>query len=65
MGTIVGWGVVELYLSSLVGSTTPYSMKIRAHVNNRAVIVLIDCGDSHNFLSSSLISELHPPKILG
>ena len=43
---------VELSLSSLVGLTIPYLMKIRGHVNKKAVIVLIDCG------ASSLISEI-------
>ena len=52
---------MELSLSSLVGLTIPYSMKIRRHVNNKVVIVLIDCGASHNFKSSSLIPEIGLP----
>ena len=55
-GSLVGynWEIdgVELSLSSMVGLTTPYSMKIRGHINKKAVIVLIDCGGSHNFISS-------------
>ena len=54
---------MELSLSSLVGLTVPYSMKIRGHVNNKVIIVLIDCGDSHNFISSSLISEISLPLV--
>ena len=50
--------VVELSLSSLVGLTTPYSKKIRGRVNNKAIIVLIDCGASYIFISSSLIYEM-------
>ena len=53
--------VVELSLSSMVGLIVPYSMKIRGHVNNKAVIVLIDCRASHNFVSFSLIFEIGLP----
>ena len=48
---------MELSLSSLVGLTTPSSMKIRGHISNKAVIVLIHCGASHNFISSPLTRE--------
>ena len=37
LGTVEEIDGVELYLSSLVGLTTPYSMNIRGHINKKAV----------------------------
>ena len=33
---------VELSISSLVGLIVPYLMKIRGHVNNKAVIIIME-----------------------
>lgn len=60
MKTSGNMDAMELSLSSLVELTTTYSMKIERHICNKAVIVLIDCGASHNFIPS-LVSEIGFP----
>ena len=62
---IAGIGDVEedpqplsLSLSSMVGLSAPHSVKIRGRIKDREVIVLIDSGASHNFISATLVEEL-------
>ncbi|XP_014521642.1 uncharacterized protein LOC106778213 [Vigna radiata var. radiata] len=47
-------------LSALLagGLTTSETMKLRGRIGNREVLVLIDSGVSHNFISKSLVEEL-------
>lgn len=41
---------VELGLQSMLGFSTPETMKLKGKVSGREVIVLIDCGATHNFI---------------
>ena len=50
---------VTLCVSSLVGFCSPRSMKVRGRIESWEVIVLIDFGASHNFITENLVSELH------
>lgn len=51
-------GPMELSINSVVGLTTLETMKIRGHIGSRGVIVLIDCGASHNFVSKEVVQQL-------
>ena len=47
-----------LCISSMVGFCPPHSMKVRGKIKAREVIVLIDSGASHNFISEHIMSEV-------
>lgn len=51
-------GSSELSLNSVVGLTTPSTMKVRGTVGSKEVVILVDCGATHNFLSLDLIRQL-------
>ncbi|KAA0045702.1 ty3-gypsy retrotransposon protein [Cucumis melo var. makuwa] len=50
--------IVELSLSSVVGLTAPGTSKIKGKVEDREVVVMIDCGATHNFISLRLVEEM-------
>lgn len=52
---------VELSLNSVVGLTTPGTMKLKGTVGPRVVILLIDYGATHNFISLQLVQQLGIP----
>ncbi|KZV27240.1 peroxidase 64, partial [Dorcoceras hygrometricum] len=52
------YGTVELPLFSISGVTQPQTMKMRGVINNIEVIVMVDSGASHNFVSRKLIQQL-------
>lgn len=52
---------VELSMNSVVGLTSPKTMKVRGTVKGQDVVVLIDSGATDNFMSWELIKELKPP----
>lgn len=52
---------VELFLNSVIGFTTPGTMKIKGSIGDQAVAVLIDCGATHNFIVQRLIDDLKLP----
>lgn len=43
---------VELSMNSVVGLTSPKTMKMKDTINGQEVVVLIDFGATHNFISS-------------
>ncbi|KAA0059953.1 ty3-gypsy retrotransposon protein [Cucumis melo var. makuwa] len=49
--------VVELSINSLVGLTNPGTMKVRGKLQEEEIVVLIDCGATHNFISKKLVKE--------
>ena len=53
--------VAELSLNSVVGLSTPKTMKVRGKIKQQEVIVLIDYGATHNFFSAKLVRELVLP----
>ena len=50
--------VAALCVSSLVKFCFPHSMKVRNTVMPQEVVVLIDSGASHNFISNDFVLEL-------
>lgn len=52
---------VELSLSSLLGFSNKGTMKLRRMLKGKEVIVLIDCGATHNFIHQRLQEELRLP----
>ena len=52
---------VQISLNSLVGLSTPGTMKVKGTLKGEEVIVLVDCGASHNFISRELVHRLRIP----
>ncbi|XP_022881659.1 uncharacterized protein LOC111398794 [Olea europaea var. sylvestris] len=52
---------VELSMNSVVGLTSPKTMKVKGKVEGEDVVVLIDSGATHNFISWELIRKLNLP----
>lgn len=53
--------VAELSLNSVVAELSqscPGTMKLRGSINQRSVIVMVDCGAIHNFISQKLVEKL-------
>nr|GEW20764.1 putative mitochondrial protein [Tanacetum cinerariifolium] len=50
---------VEVSVQSVVGITNPHTMKIRGNIHGFEVVVLIDSGATHNFLSVKLLDLLN------
>ena len=53
--------VVELCINSVVGQTNPGTIKIRGMIQGKEVIMLVDCGATHNFISEKLVTMLKLP----
>ena len=50
--------VIELSINSVVGLNDPDTMKVKGRINNKEIIVMIDCGATHNFISKKLVKSL-------
>ncbi|TYK22515.1 transposon Tf2-1 polyprotein isoform X1 [Cucumis melo var. makuwa] len=51
----------ELSLNSVVGLNDPGTMKVKGKIQEKEVIILIDCGATHNFISEKLVESLQLP----
>ena len=54
---------IGLSLNSVVGLTTPGMMKVKGTINGKEVIILIDCGATHNFIAVKLVEDLQLPLV--
>ena len=53
--------VVELSLNSVVGLTAPGTFKLKGTVENQEIVIMVDCGATHNFISLKLVENLKLP----
>ncbi|KAA0063300.1 Ty3/gypsy retrotransposon protein [Cucumis melo var. makuwa] len=52
---------IELSINSVVGLTNPRTMKVKGKLGKEEVVVLIDCGATHNFIAEKLVEKLQLP----
>ncbi|KAI3716153.1 hypothetical protein L6452_23281 [Arctium lappa] len=52
---------VAVSLNSVIGFVTPKTMKLEGMVEDQKVVILIDSGAFHNFISSTLVEKLELP----
>ncbi|KAL5575524.1 hypothetical protein UlMin_017223 [Ulmus minor] len=52
---------LDLSLNSLMGFTSSHTMKVWGLLGTRKIIILIDSGASHSFISSKLVREMDIP----
>lgn len=50
--------LAELSLNSIAGISSPHTIKLMGKIEGEPVVVLIDSGASHNFLSDVMIKKL-------
>lgn len=53
--------VTEVSLNSMIGLSNPKTMKLKGAIGDYEVVVMIDLGATHNFISMEMISELGIP----
>ncbi|KAL0553978.1 hypothetical protein IC582_007883 [Cucumis melo] len=49
---------VELSINSIIGLNDPGTIKVRWKLHDEDIIILINCGAAHNFLSEKLVKKL-------
>lgn len=55
--------MVELSINSVVGLTLSKTMKVKGTIAQQEVVVMIDCGATHNFISTELVRRLGIPLV--
>ncbi|KAA0034359.1 gypsy/ty3 element polyprotein [Cucumis melo var. makuwa] len=53
--------IVELSLNSVVGLTAPGTFKVKGTAEDREIVIMVDCGATHNFISLKLVESLNLP----
>ena len=53
---------IKLSLNSVVGLSEPHTMKLKGEIQGKEVVVLIDCGATHNFISKPVVESLQIPR---
>lgn len=52
---------VEISLCSVIDISKPKTMKLKGVVNGKEVVIMVDPGATHNFLSSAMVAEAQIP----
>jgi hypothetical protein len=52
-------GHLDISLHAITGSNHPKTMRIIRRIGNQRVVILIDSGNTHNFLDSSIVQYSH------
>lgn len=50
--------VAEISFNAILGQSSGATMKLQASLKNREVLILVDSGSTHNFISAALVREL-------
>ncbi|GKD45910.1 putative mitochondrial protein [Tanacetum coccineum] len=50
--------IIEVSLNSVMGFTSNHTMKLRGIIRDMIVVVLIDSGATHNFMSTRVVKQL-------
>ncbi|KAK1412796.1 hypothetical protein QVD17_34309 [Tagetes erecta] len=51
-------GSAEISLNAILGNSKPTTMKVYGMLNSTEILILIDGGSTHNFISDILVNEL-------
>lgn len=51
--------IPQVSLSAMTGISQPQNLKLKGHIKNNNVVVLIDSGSTHNFLDSTMVKRLN------
>lgn len=54
---------LELSLNSMVGLDSSNTMKLKGLIGSREVVVLLDSGASHSFISLEVVRDLRMPVV--
>ena len=49
---------VEINLGASTGTPTPSTMRVKGKVNGSGLVILVDTGNTHNFVDASLVPNL-------
>ncbi|KAA0057272.1 hypothetical protein IC582_010044 [Cucumis melo] len=50
--------LIELSINSMVGLNDPGTTKVKGMIQNKEIVVIIDCGVKHNFILEKLVKSL-------
>ena len=49
---------VKITLYALTGTPTPGTLRVKGKVNGSGLVILVDTGNTHNFVDASLVPNL-------
>ena len=53
--------IAKLIINYVVGLFSPKTMKIKGKIDQQEVITMIECGATHNFISTKVVQKLGLP----
>lgn len=52
---------VEISFHQISGLTSTCTLRFQGSINHQSVLILVDSGSTHNFISDSLVADLNQP----